>query len=83
MSKDDILNKLIISDRAGETYKNSYTSNLSQVKQDKGFDQFASYYIFIDSSSVNNEDDYNDFVMIFNFYLAVWHQQGFKYTKSV
>lgn len=36
LSKNDVQNKLIISDRAGETYKNIYTSYLSEVMQDKG-----------------------------------------------
>ena len=70
LSKDDILNKLIISDRAGETYKNSYTSNLSQVKQDKGLINSHHIIFFIDSSSVNNEDDYNDFCDDFQLLLS-------------
>lgn len=70
LSKNDILNKLIISDRAGETYKNGYTSNLSQVKQDKGLINSHHIIFFIDSSSINNEDDYNDFCDDFQLLLS-------------
>lgn len=70
LSKDNKINKLIISDRAGETYKNSYTSNLSQVKQDKGLINSHHIIFFIDSSSVNNEDDYNDFCDDFQLLLS-------------
>lgn len=68
--KDDKENKLIISDRAGETYKNSYTSNLSDVKQDKGLINSHHIIFFIDSSSVNNEDNYNDFCDDFQLLLS-------------
>lgn len=70
LSKDDNINKLIISDRAGETYKNSYTSNLSDVKQDKGLINSHHIIFFIDSSSVNNEDDYSDFCDDFQLLLS-------------
>lgn len=60
LSKDDIINKLIISDRAGEIYKKNYKSNLSDVKQDKGLINSHHIIFFIDSSSVNNEDYYSD-----------------------
>lgn len=70
LSKDDKINKLIISDRAGETYKNSYTSNLSDVKQDKGLTNSHHIIFFIDSSSVNNEDDYSDFCDDFQLLLS-------------
>lgn len=68
--KDDKENKLIISDRAGETYKNSYTSNLSDVKQDKGLINSHHIIFFIDSSSVNNEDNYNNFCDDFQLLLS-------------
>lgn len=68
--KDEKENKLIISDRAGETYKNSYTSNLSDVKQDKGLINSHHIIFFIDSSSVNNEDNYNDFCDDFQLLLS-------------
>ena len=70
LSKDNKINKLIISDRAGETYKNSYTSNLSDVKQDKGLINSHHIIFFIDSSSVNNEDDYSDFCDDFQLFLS-------------
>lgn len=70
LSKDIKINKLIISDRAGETYKNSYTSNLSDVKQDKGLINSHHIIFFIDSSSVNNEDDYSDFCDDFQLLLS-------------
>ena len=70
LSKDNKINKLIISDRAGETYKNSYTSNLSDVKQDKGLINSHHIIFFIDSSSVNNEDDYSDFCDDFQLLLS-------------
>lgn len=76
LSKNDILNKLIISDRAGETYKNVYTSNLSQVKQDKGLINSHHIIFFIDSSSVNNEDDYNDFCDDFQLLLSRMAKAG-------
>ena len=70
LSKDNKINKLIISDRAGETYKNSYTSNLSDVKHDKGLINSHHIIFFIDSSSVNNEDDYSDFCDDFQLLLS-------------
>lgn len=70
LSKDNKINKLIISDKAGETYKNSYTSNLSDVKQDKGLINSHHIIFFIDSSSVNNEDDYSDFCDDFQILLS-------------
>lgn len=70
LSKDNKINKIIISDRAGETYKNSYTSNLSDVKQDKGLINSHHIIFFIDSSSVNNEDDYSDFCDDFQLLLS-------------
>ena len=79
LSKDDKINKLIISDRAGETYKNSYTSNLSDVKQDKGLINSHHIIFFIDSSSVNNEDDYSDFCDDFQLLLSrmASHNSGY------
>ena len=70
LSKDDIINKLIISDRAGEIYKKSYKSNLSDVKKDKGLINSHHIIFFIDSSSVNNEDDYSDFCDDFQLLLS-------------
>ena len=83
LSKDNKINKLIISDRAGETYKNSYTSNLSDVKQDKGLINSHHIIFFIDSSSVNNEDDYNDFCDDFQLLLSRMASAGvFKVPKE-
>ena len=70
LSKNDKISKLIISDRAGETYKNIYTSNLSEVMKDKGLINSHHIIFFIDSSSVNNEDDYNDFCDDFQLLLS-------------
>ena len=70
LSKDDKVSKLIISDRAGETYKKSYKSNLADVKQDKGLINSHHIIFFIDSSSVNNEDDYSDFCDDFQLLLS-------------
>ena len=70
LTKNEKIKKLIISDRAGEMYKNNYTSNLSQVKQDKGLINSHHIIFFIDSSSVNNEDDYNDFCDDFQLLLS-------------
>lgn len=83
LSKDNKINKLIISDRAGETYKNSYTSNLSDVKQDKGLINSHHIIFFIDSSSVNNEDDYSDFCDDFQLLLSRMASAGvFKAPKE-
>lgn len=82
LSKNDVQNKLIISDRAGETYKNIYTSNLSEVTQDKGLINSHHIIFFIDSSSVNNEDDYNDFCDDFQLLLSRMASAGvFKILK--
>lgn len=82
LSKDGRVNKLIISDRAGETYKNSYTSNLSDVKKDKGLINSHHVIFFIDSSSVNNEDNYNDFCDDFQLLLSRMASAGvFKVPK--
>ena len=70
LSKNDKISKLIISDRAGETYKKSYKSNLSDVKQDKGLINSHHIIFFIDSSSINNEDDYSDFCDDFQLLLS-------------
>ena len=83
LSKNDVQNKLIISDRAGETYKNIYTSNLSEVMQDKGLINSHHIIFFIDSSSVNNEDDYNDFCDDFQLLLSRMASAGvFKVPKE-
>ena len=82
LSKNDVQNKLIISDRAGETYKNIYTSNLSEVMKDKGLINSHHIIFFIDSSSVNNEDDYNDFCDDFQLLLSRMASAGvFKVPK--
>ena len=82
MSKDDKENKLIVSDRAGETYKKSYTSNLADVKQDKGLINSHHIIFFIDSSSVNNEEDYSDFCDDFQLLLSRMASAGvFKVPK--
>lgn len=70
LSKNDKISKLIISDRAGETYKKSYKSNLSDVKQDKGLINSHHIIFFIDSSSINNESDYSDFCDDFQLLLS-------------
>ncbi len=83
LSKNDVQNKLIISDRAGETYKNIYTSNLSEVMKDKGLINSHHIIFFIDSSSVNNEDDYNDFCDDFQLLLSRMASAGvFKVPKE-
>lgn len=82
LSKDDKENKLIVSDRAGETYKKSYTSNLADVKQDKGLINSHHIIFFIDSSSVNNEEDYSDFCDDFQLLLSRMASAGvFKVPK--
>lgn len=82
LSKDDKVSKLIISDRAGETYKKSYKSNLADVKQDKGLINSHHIIFFIDSSSVNNEDDYSDFCDDFQLLLSRMASAGvFKVSK--
>ena len=43
---------------------------MSQVKQDKGLINSHHIIFFIDSSSVNNEDDYNDFCDDFQLLLS-------------
>ena len=59
--KDGIKKKLIISDKAGEIYKNNYVDNLSDVKKDKGLINTKHILFFIDCSVLNNEDEYIDF----------------------
>ena len=59
--KDGIKKKLIISDKAGEIYKNNYVDNLSDVKKDKGLINTQHILFFIDCSVLNNEDEYIDF----------------------
>lgn len=82
LSKDDKVSKLIISDRAGETYQKSYKSNLTDVKQDKGLINSHHIIFFIDSSSVNNEDDYSDFSDDFQLLLSRMASAGvFKVHK--
>lgn len=83
LSKDDKVSKLIISDRAGETYQKSYKSNLTDVKQDKGLINSHHIIFFIDSSSVNNEDDYSDFSDDFQLLLSRMASAGvFKVHKE-
>lgn len=61
LTKNEKIKKLIISDRAGEMYKNNYKNNLSDVQKDKGLINSHHIVFFVDSSSINNEDDYDDF----------------------
>lgn len=61
MYKDGIKKKLIISDKAGEIYKNNYVDNLSDVKKDKGLINSKHILFFIDCSVLNNDDEYIDF----------------------
>lgn len=59
--KDGIKKKLIISDKAGEIYKNNYVDNLSDVQKDKGLINSKHILFFIDCSVLNNDDEYIDF----------------------
>lgn len=70
LSKENQIKKLIISDRAGETYKKNYTSNLMDVKKDKGLINSHHIIFFIDCSSINNEDIYSDFCDDFQLLLS-------------
>ena len=68
--------KLIISDRAGEMYKNNYTSNLDDVKKDKGLINSPHVIFFIDSASLNDEDKYSDFNEDFQTLLSRMYSAG-------
>lgn len=70
LQKEGKIKKLIISDRAGETYKNNYTSNIVDVQKDKGLIYSQHIIFFIDSVSMNNEDLYFDFNDKFQFLLG-------------
>lgn len=68
--KDGIKKKLIISDKAGEIYKNNYVDNLSDVKKDKGLINSKHILFFIDCSVLNNDDEYIDFYDKFQMLLS-------------
>lgn len=68
--------KLIISDRAGEMYKNNYTSNLDDVKKDKGLINSPHIIFFIDSASLNDEDEYSVFNEDFQTLLSRMYSAG-------
>lgn len=70
LQKEGKIKKLIISDKAGETYKNNYTSNIVDVQKDKGLIYSQHIIFFIDSVSMNNEDLYFDFNDKFQFLLG-------------
>lgn len=61
LCKDNIKKKLIISDKAGEIYKNNYVDNLSEIKNDKGLIYTKHILFFLDSSVLSDDFEYQDF----------------------
>lgn len=58
IEKNNIRKKLIISDRAGESYKNLYTSDIEVVKRDTGLKNSKHLIFFLDTSVLADDSAY-------------------------
>lgn len=52
LEKNGVLRKLIISDKAGEIYRNNYSNNLEEVKKDNALINSKHIVFFLDSKSL-------------------------------
>lgn len=83
LKNDERTTKLIISDRAGEIYKNLYSDSLEDVKKDKSLIHSPHVVFFIDASVlITSGQDYMDFEDRFFDMLSRFNQAGvFKNRK--
>lgn len=70
LSKNGTMKKLIVSDNAGEKYKNTYVDNQAEVNKDKGLVNTRHIISFIDCSVLNDDDEYMDFYDKFQLLLS-------------
>ena len=70
LSKNGTMKKLIVSDNAGEKYKNTYVDNQAEVNKDKGLVNTRHIIFFIDCSVLNDDDEYMDFYDKFQLLLS-------------
>lgn len=70
LSKNVKKKKLIVSDNAGEKYKNTYVDNQAEVNKDKGLVNTRHIIFFIDCSVLNDDDEYMDFYDKFQLLLS-------------
>lgn len=70
LSKNGKKKKLIVSDNAGEKYKNTYVDNQAEVNKDKGLVNTRHIIFFIDCSVLNDDDEYLDFYDKFQLLLS-------------
>ena len=70
LSKNGKKKKLIVSDNAGEKYKNTYVDNQAEVNKDKGLVNTRHIIFFIDCSVLNDDDEYMDFYDKFQLLLS-------------
>lgn len=70
LSKNGKKKKLIVSDNAGEKYKNTYVENQAEVNKDKGLVNTRHIIFFIDCSVLNDDDEYMDFYDKFQLLLS-------------
>lgn len=76
LSKNGKKKLLIISDNAGEKYKNTYVDNQEQVNKDKGLINTRHIIFFIDCNVLNDEDEYLDFYDKFQLLLGRMSRAG-------
>ena len=83
LSKNGKKKKLIVSDNAGEKYKNTYVDNQAEVNKDKGLVNTRHIIFFIDCSVLNDDDEYMDFYDKFQLLLSRMSTAGvFKVQKT-
>lgn len=70
LSKNGKKKKLIVSDNAGEKYKNTYVDNQAEVNKDKGLVNTRHIIFFINCSVLNDDDEYMDFYDKFQLLLS-------------
>lgn len=70
LSKNGKKKKLIVSDNAGEKYKDTYVDNQAEVNKDKGLVNTRHIIFFIDCSVLNDDDEYMDFYDKFQLLLS-------------
>lgn len=70
LSKNGKKKKLIVSDNAGEKYKNTYVDNQAEINKDKGLVNTRHIIFFIDCSVLNDDDEYMDFYDKFQLLLS-------------
>lgn len=61
LEKNGVLRKLIISDKAGETYRNNYSINRGEVEKDKALINSRHIIFFLDSKAIFDDVEFMEF----------------------